>query len=325
MKLKYLPALFLLFGATFSMAQGTLDSGLIRNYPFTGNANDASVTGDNATVSGAVLTHDRFGTPNSAYLFDGVNDRINFSPSGCNLPEFTYSIWAKIKTDSFQTSGVGIYALMYIGNAAYHDHGITTGGNSEWTIGSYHTNGTLSNVLSGVVPVTDTWHHLVFTRDVDSVKLYLNGNKIGATSVGGKSAGWTGSHAAVIGARPSFYWFFKGVLDEARVYNRPLSSSEVASLYSSQSAAPASVQTLVKYDAEVFPNPIRPGMLLTIGSEMELGNDAEVYLYSATGNEIYRAGFTGSLEIPQVAEGVYFVVIRSDEAIISKKLQVISN
>lgn len=325
MKLINIPAIVLLFGANFSMAQGTLDSGLIRNYPFSGNAYDASVTGDNATVTGATLTTDRFGTANSAYLFDGINDRVNFSPTGCTLQEFTYSIWANIRTDSFQTSAVGVYALMYIGNAAYHDHGITTGGNSEWTIGSYHSDGTMNNVLSNVVPVTDVWQHLVFTRDDDSIKLYLNGQKLGATSVGGKSAGWSGTHHAVIGARPNYYLFFRGALDEARVYNRALSSTEVSDLYNTQSTAPTSVKSLVKLDAELFPNPIRPGMVLTVNSEIDFGNDAQIHLYTASGNEIYHGNFVGSLEIPQVADGIYFVVIRSSKGILSKKLQITSN
>lgn len=322
----------LLFTLCFSLcisnifAQGTLDSGLIRNYPFTGNANDASTTGDNATVTGAILTEDRFGTPNRAYFFDGVNDRINFSPSGCDLQEFTYSIWAKIKYDSSKTNGVDLYALMYIGNAAFHDHGLTTGGNgAQWTIGSYHSDGTLSNYFSGIPPVTETWHHLVMTRDADSIKLYLNGNQLGASSVNGKSAGWAGTHTAVIGARPSYSYYFRGAMDEARVYSRALTGSEVATLYNTQSFPPTSLNELVTLDATLFPNPIRSGMVLNLMTENELGAGALVYLYSVTGKEIYQSSFIGSLEIPQLTDGIYFVVIRSGEGVISKKIQVTSN
>lgn len=326
MKANYLLAIPFFFAATCAMAQGTLDTGLIRNYPFTGNANDASVTGDNGTVTGATLTNDRFGTPNRAYFFDGVNDRINFNPSGCDLQEFTYSVWVKIKHDSTKANGVGIYAFMYIGNAAYHDHGFSTGPNAnQWTIGSYHATAGLVNIFSGVQPLTEVWQHLVFSRDADSVKLYLNGNKIGANSVGGNAAGWTGTHTAVFGARPSYSYYFRGSLDEGRIYNRALTGSEVTTLYNMQSNPPTSLNELTGLDATLFPNPIRSGMVLNINMENDLGPGAMVYLYSSSGMEIYQGGFTGNLEVPQLADGLYYVIIRSDEGIVSKKLQVTTN
>ena len=44
-----------------------LKEGLVAYYPFNGNANDYSGNGHNGTVTGATLTTDRFGNPNSAY------------------------------------------------------------------------------------------------------------------------------------------------------------------------------------------------------------------------------------------------------------------
>ncbi len=49
---------------------------MVAFYPFNGNANDESGYNNNGTVSGAVLTADRWGQPSSAYLFDGINDYI---------------------------------------------------------------------------------------------------------------------------------------------------------------------------------------------------------------------------------------------------------
>ena len=51
-------------------------SGLAAYYPFTGNANDLSGNGHNGTVTGATLTTDRFGNPNSAYSFNGTSSYI---------------------------------------------------------------------------------------------------------------------------------------------------------------------------------------------------------------------------------------------------------
>jgi Tol biopolymer transport system component len=46
-------------------------TGVIAYYPFNGNANDASGNGHNGTNDGAMLSTDRFGTPDAAYYFDG--------------------------------------------------------------------------------------------------------------------------------------------------------------------------------------------------------------------------------------------------------------
>ena len=51
-------------------------NGLVGYWPFNGNANDESGNGNNGTVNGATLTTDRFGSANSAYSFDGINDYI---------------------------------------------------------------------------------------------------------------------------------------------------------------------------------------------------------------------------------------------------------
>lgn len=56
-----------------------LMTGLVASYPFNGNAIDESGNGNDGTVYGAVLTADRFGNPDSAYAFVGVNDYIDVS------------------------------------------------------------------------------------------------------------------------------------------------------------------------------------------------------------------------------------------------------
>lgn len=46
------------------------------HYDFSGDANDRSGNNHNGFVNGAKLVNDRFGIPNSAYYFDGINDNI---------------------------------------------------------------------------------------------------------------------------------------------------------------------------------------------------------------------------------------------------------
>lgn len=72
-------------------------NGLKAHYQFNGNANDNSGNGNNGTISGATLTSDRFGNINSAFLFDGVNDKITLTNNTLSLPDsFSVSSWVSI-------------------------------------------------------------------------------------------------------------------------------------------------------------------------------------------------------------------------------------
>ncbi|MBN2000041.1 hypothetical protein JW935_20990, partial [candidate division KSB1 bacterium] len=51
-------------------------TGLIAWYPFSGNVLDKSGNNNHGEVNGPILVSDRFGNPNSAYYFDGVDDYI---------------------------------------------------------------------------------------------------------------------------------------------------------------------------------------------------------------------------------------------------------
>lgn len=60
----------------FLYAQVNLNNGLIAYYPFDGNANDISGSNINGSVNNAILTTDRFGQVNNAYLFNGIDSYI---------------------------------------------------------------------------------------------------------------------------------------------------------------------------------------------------------------------------------------------------------
>ena len=88
-------------------------------YPFNGNANDESGNGNHGTVHGATLTTDRFGTPNSAYKFDGIDDYIEINDNeDFNLTNWTITGWIRLlNTPDIQS---GIIAKDENGNEKYN-------------------------------------------------------------------------------------------------------------------------------------------------------------------------------------------------------------
>ena len=77
-------------------SQPFLTNGLVAYYPFNGNANDATGNGNNGTVHGAVLTTNRFGDVNSAYLFDGNSAYIETARPLPDMQSATFSVWINV-------------------------------------------------------------------------------------------------------------------------------------------------------------------------------------------------------------------------------------
>ena len=70
--------------------------GLVAEYLFNSNADDTSGSGFHGLVSGATPGPDRFGTPNSAFMFDGKDDYIIVSPPPLlTNVALTVSVWAR--------------------------------------------------------------------------------------------------------------------------------------------------------------------------------------------------------------------------------------
>lgn len=66
-------------------------NGLVGWWPFNGNSNDESGSGNNGTGYGATLTTDRFGNANSANSFNGVANYILVPDSNINTTIYIYS------------------------------------------------------------------------------------------------------------------------------------------------------------------------------------------------------------------------------------------
>ena len=117
--MKKIVLLLLLAASGACIGQGNLNFGRKAYYPFSGNANDYSGNGYNGNPLGSIqLTTDRFGNPNSAYLFDGIDDRIIVSDNG-GLSTSAFSICYYFMTEASGTYQNCIGKINYTeGNAA---------------------------------------------------------------------------------------------------------------------------------------------------------------------------------------------------------------
>ena len=193
--------------------------------PFNGSAVDESGNGNNGTVHGAILTQDRFGNENSAFEFDGIDDYISIS-SIVELPDaFTISTWVYINDFNIGNSIISSYPGA--GNDGY-EFLAGTDNNSHPKI---HINGSEILTASEDDLVEDVWYHLVAIYDgVSNAKIYVNADLV--SSDDGFSNGQQNTVEPFIGRSiNSLNNFFSGKIDDVRVYNRALDSTEVSTIY----------------------------------------------------------------------------------------------
>ena len=210
------------------------ESSLVAFYPFNGNTNDESGNDNNGVAVGVTLSVDRFNNINSAYSFDGQNDYIEV-PNGSLLNfskgSFTISAWIKVD-DTIKENGI------------YHiidkRKGSGAGTGYDLYIKTYSANIALqgSNCdpnldMSSSKDLNDSnWHNIVIVYDKANTSsiIYIDNKK----DVQNKTIDCdiTNEGDLYIGCRFNTAGYFKGLIDDVRIYNCPLSDLEVQELFS---------------------------------------------------------------------------------------------
>ena len=219
-----------------------LTDGLVAYYPFNGNANDESGNGNNGTAGGgATLTEDRFGNPNSAYAFGGIdNPSYIYIPSSNSLnfdSNATYSFYVKLNSERGMNpygsivDSVGTQCLF----AKDHDRSGYTGVFNSGESGCHFFIGGLNDVINGdqksIARLDDgRWINVVYVFEGNICDIYVDG-EITSQTVYTKNIS-IGNNRDLYFGKYSDYWYpLDGALDDIRIYNRALSANEVKALY----------------------------------------------------------------------------------------------
>ena len=218
------------FGGTYPV----IEDGLVAYYPFNTNAKDASGYKNHGTPSpyGLVLTADRFGTERSAYLFDGDDDIIyltrKFYIGGSNN---TVAAWVKAPLPGHGGLEHDEMVGSLLSNFNNDDPSADWEINSDGKLHLYWNYGQAD--LVGTRDLRDNaWHHVAIVRDkgLDRFSAYIDGlvDPLTAHSTAGDDIPFF--HPHYIGAP----WYFHGIIDEVRVYDRVLAGGEINQLAHSQ-------------------------------------------------------------------------------------------
>lgn len=192
----------------------------------TANANTGTLTNMNTTgnaTSGWNVTNCKYG---NCLQFDGVNDYVNYGTAeSIDLTgNYTISMWVKTSTTSsvktlYQKNYAALgYRLTYLNYPST--------GKLLFYSGSGSDDSALTSITSDLN--NGNWRHLVFQIDGNTQNLYIDGILDNSRT---KVASTAPASSFTIGYHADANRFFKGTIDDVRIYNRALTGDEVRQLY----------------------------------------------------------------------------------------------
>jgi hypothetical protein len=221
---------------TSTVVSVTVDpNGLVAAYGFeessSTTANDASGKSNPGTIREATHAAGKFG---QALSFDGVNDWVAVPDSNSLdlTSAMTLEAWVNPNTITGwrtvmlkeQPTGLvyGIYANTDTNRPSAH----------AYTSSEFDTRGTAQVALN-------TWTHVAATYDGATLRFYVNGTQVSSKALTGSMI--TSTSPLHIGGNGVWGEWFKGLIDEVRIYRRALSASEIATDMTTPIVPPDSV------------------------------------------------------------------------------------
>jgi len=196
-----------------------------------GNTGTASHNTDTLTVAGKLTTALEFVTASSRYVSVADDADLRLDGGG------TICMW--VKWDGSRTASGGYSPTLVSGGSTFRVYSSSDAGAITLNVNT-GSGGSYSTVSVAAALVSGTWKHIAVVIDAAHKRIYANG--VDVTSTQGDSRLPADSAATLyLGAQGAAAGFFGGVLDDVRVYKRPLTLAEIAIIYNSGSGTEAEV------------------------------------------------------------------------------------
>jgi Concanavalin A-like lectin/glucanases superfamily len=205
------------------------NDGLIAEYLFSGNTDDTSGGGHHGVLHGATWTADRFGMANRALHFDGTDDYVSIDPPPrIDDTAFSVSVWAR-----YDAREVRQWTNTIIGQDDGNDQDqsrrvfqlSTFYGRIVW----HRMIGARDPICWCPIPI-GTWLHIAAVYENGEHRIFVDGECHDSI----RHRFWTHATQPVhIGRKGTDdqRFFFRGDIDDVRLYNRALSSRDIRTLF----------------------------------------------------------------------------------------------
>ena len=226
-------------------------SGIVAWWPGEGNANDIIGTNNGTLVGGVTFTSGEVG---QAFSFDGSGGYIQMPPVTQGLPNGSVEFWFNLNSWDWSSASNGLYFWAgtehspsdesHFDGINFGTHQVYTSTDGELLFGIYDLQSNWNWVHSGVVPQTNTWYHVAGTWGQGGICIYVNGVLKATNPYTGSAPNFC--YYNLIGRSSWPATSINGLVDEVSIYNRALTSNEVAAIYVAGSSGKCYLPTITQ-------------------------------------------------------------------------------
>jgi hypothetical protein len=197
-------------------------TGLVAAYGFNEGSGvqvaDGSGQGNGGTISSATWTASgRFG---AALSFNGTSSWVTVADAASLdlTTGMTIEAWVN------PAAGTGWRAVVLKETPGGLAYALYSANNASRPAGYVHINGDIG--LNGTAAIAlNTWTHVALTYDGATMRMFVNGAQVSSRAQTGSIVVAPG--ALRIGGDSVWGEYFKGLIDEVRIYNRALTATEI--------------------------------------------------------------------------------------------------
>ncbi len=280
-----------LFALPVSAYADDLTQGLLAYWSFDegsgSTAHDLSGNGNDGTIHGATWV---VGVSGAGLEFHDDLAYVDASTSGMGLNNFSVSIWAEpysltpydVMIEKVATDGKNDFMIGFVYDYDVEVHYLVIELDDEDQTEGFGSGGSM--IIGGGSTYVGRMTHFVYTYDGSTVRFYING-RIAETISDCSFSNDNGK--IIVGADIDSTYpvpdtdAFHGIIDEVRIYNRALSSSEVQLLYQNAgqvNPGPASLAGTIRDNSTG--NPIGSATVTLAGQSPVETSDQGVFVLS---------------------------------------------
>lgn len=301
--------------ATTLKAINTGEPGLIANYTFDGNANDATPYLNHGVSSLGVKFITRTGASGQAVKFSGKDSIVVKNAVQLISDYSTYSFW--IRVDSLSLTDAEAYIIDF--GHWNQRMKISLPQHTRIVLTTNSKNAQFANAISdmdsgnGNELVKGLWWYVTIVHDGTNDIIYVNGVVANTKPATGKLNNT--ARTLVFGNNPvEGGQYFNGALDNLKIYNKALTASEVTKLFNTGSTpvneqASAELSSSVK---SISPNPTAD--ILTVTHSFTNTETVLVRVFDLVGRQIDAVNFGTqiplgqfSLNVSKYPQGTYLI------------------